>query len=182
MRAMRSWRRGGRNVRSYIQSGNVLFECSAREMASVLRAVKNRLTDTRAGEPDILCRSEQQLEETVRRAPFTSRDAGPTVKLYVAFLARSPRVKPRLPVSLPKEELEAVGMTDWEVFVSSAAARRTGFSVFRTTSSKTRSVCQRRHGTGRPSTGFWQWCEQTPSAQVDLSAIGLSVRPRRAGI
>ncbi len=120
---------GGRNVRSYIQSGNVLFECSAREMASMLRAVKKRLTDTRAGEPDILCRSEQQLEEIVRRAPFTARDAGPAVKLYVAFLARSPRVKPRLPVSLPKEELEAVGMTDREVFIVSRR-KKNGFFGF----------------------------------------------------
>ena len=120
---------GGRNVRSYIQSGNVLFECSAREMASMLRAIRKRLTDTRAGEPDILCRSEQQLEEIVGRAPFTARDAGPTVKLYVAFLARSPRVKPRLPVSLPKEELEAVGMTDREVFIVSRR-KKNGFFGF----------------------------------------------------
>ena len=120
---------GGRNVRSYIQSGNVLFECSAREMASMIRAVKKRLTDTRAGEPDILCRSEQKLEEIVRRAPFTARDTGPAVKLYVAFLARSPRVKPRLPVSLPKEELEAVGMTDREVFIVSRR-KKSGFFGF----------------------------------------------------
>ncbi len=63
---------GCRNVRTYIQSGNVLFECPAREVTATLRAVKRRLADARAGEPIILWRSEQQLEEIVRRAPFTA--------------------------------------------------------------------------------------------------------------
>jgi uncharacterized protein (DUF1697 family) len=120
---------GCSNVRTVIQSGNVLFDCSARDVPSRLRAVRKRLTDARAGEPDILWRSQAQLEEIVNRAPFTMRDAGPTVKLYVAFLARAPRVKPRLPACLPKEELEAVSMTDREVFIVSRR-KKSGFFGF----------------------------------------------------
>ena len=120
---------GCRNVRTYIQSGNILFECPAREVTATLRAVARRLADACAGEPNILWRSEQQLEEIVRRAPFTDRDAGPTIKLYVAFLARAPRIKPRFPVLLPKEELEAVGMTDREVFIVSRR-KKNGFFGF----------------------------------------------------
>jgi uncharacterized protein (DUF1697 family) len=120
---------GCSNVRTVIQSGNVLFDCSARDVASRLRAVRKRLTAARAGEPEILWRSQAQLEEIVTRAPFTTSDAGPTVKLYVAFLARAARVKPRLPVRLPKEELEAVSMTDREVFIVSRR-KKNGFFGF----------------------------------------------------
>jgi uncharacterized protein (DUF1697 family) len=120
---------GCRNVRTYIQSGNVLFECPARKVTATLRAVKRRLADARAGEPIILWRSEQQLEEMVRHAPFTHRDAGPKVKLYVAFLARAPRIKLRFPVRLPKEALEAVAMTEREVFIVSRP-KKNGFFGF----------------------------------------------------
>ena len=120
---------GCRHVTTVIQSGNILFECSARDVTSRLGAVRKRLADARVGEPDILWRSVEELERIVSQAPFTTRDAGPTVKLYVAFLARQPRAKPRLPVRLPKEELEAVSMTDREVFIVSRR-KKNGFFGF----------------------------------------------------
>ena len=102
----------------------------------MLRAVKKRLTDTRAGEPDILCRSEQQLEEIVRRAPFTARDAGPAVKLYVAFLAALASCETAVAgessergTGSGRNELEAVGMTDREVFIVSRR-KKNGFFGF----------------------------------------------------
>ena len=91
--------------------------------------MRKRLTDARVGEPEILWRSLDELQKITSRAPFTTIDAGPTVKLYVAFLARAPRVKPRMPVRLPKEELEAVSMTDREVFIVSRR-KKSGFFGF----------------------------------------------------
>lgn len=120
---------GCRNVRSVIQSGNVIFDCSRREVASIIREAKKRLADVRAGEPEILHRSVEELEEVVRRAPFTIRDAGPAVKLYVAFLTRAPRVRPQFPVSLPKEALQAVAMTERQVFIVSRP-KKNGFFGF----------------------------------------------------
>jgi uncharacterized protein (DUF1697 family) len=120
---------GCQNVRTVIQSGNVIFDCSRREVASIVRDAKRRLADARAGKPEILNRSVEELEAVVGRAPFTMRDAGPAVKLYVAFLARAPRVRPRFPVSLPKEALQAVSMTEREVFIVSRP-KKTGFFGF----------------------------------------------------
>ena len=57
------------------------------------------------------------------------RSSGPRVKLYVAFLARAPRVKLRFPVLLPKEALEAVAMTEREVFIVSRP-KKNGFFGF----------------------------------------------------
>ena len=120
---------GCRNVRSVIQSGNVFFDCPRNEVASIIREAKKRLADARTGEPVILHRSVDELVEVVRRAPFSMRDAGQAVKLSVAFLARAPRVRPRFPVSLPKEALQAVSMTEREVFIISRP-KKNGFFGF----------------------------------------------------
>jgi uncharacterized protein (DUF1697 family) len=114
---------GGRGVRTFIQSGNVIFGSSAREVTATINDVKRRLADPRAGEPEILCRSVRQIQDLVTRAPFKVGDAGPRLKLYVAFLARKPRLRPVFPLVNRKEALEAVGMTAREVFIVSRPKR-----------------------------------------------------------
>ncbi len=120
---------GCRNVRTYIQSGNVIFESPARDAAAILRKVRSKLRKVLNTEPDILCRTVGEIEELVRRAPFKDLEAEPGVKLYVAFLSQSPRSKPRLPLVSPKEALQAVAMSDREVFVVSRR-KKNGFFGF----------------------------------------------------
>ena len=62
-------------------------------------------------------------------APFKQSKPGSDAKLYVAFLARKPTRRPQFPLLLPKEELEAVAMTDREVFIVSRR-KKNGFFGF----------------------------------------------------
>ena len=98
---------GCRNVRTYIQSGNVIFDLPARGDAEVLQSLRGELRSLLGAEPEIFLRTLDELVQLVRRDPFQDFQAQPDVKLYVALLAAKPRVRPRFPLLLPKEGLEA---------------------------------------------------------------------------
>jgi uncharacterized protein (DUF1697 family) len=120
---------GFRNVRTYIQSGNVLFESSRAETATMLQSVHVKLRLVCGEEPRLMLRTARELGGAVEKAPFTARHLASGAKLYVVFLARRPRTIPAFPLSLPKERLEALGMTNREVFVVSHR-KESGFFGF----------------------------------------------------
>jgi len=70
-------------------------------------------------EPQILLRTVRQLAKVIDGSPFTERDRVSGAKLYVAFLSRSPRTRPALPLISSIEALEAIAMRDREVYIIS---------------------------------------------------------------
>ena len=120
---------GCRNVRTFIQSGNVLFDCPARDRAALLRTVKTRLRTLLGEEPEILPRSMRDIAGVIERAPFGAGHFPPGVKLYVAFLAGRPRRRPALPLISAKEALEVVEIDGLEAFVVSRP-KKNGFFGF----------------------------------------------------
>ena len=72
------------DVRTYIQSGNVLFSAKKRPAAAELEAAIER----RFGlEVDVMLRSAAELERTIEHNPFPDADRS---KLHVGFMARKP--------------------------------------------------------------------------------------------
>ena len=120
---------GCRGVRTYIQTGNVIFESPERDPAVVLQKVRVKLRGLLGGEPGVLFRTVRELEGIVRGTPFKDAKAEPGVKLYVAFLFRKPGSKPRFPLFSPKEALEAVALKNLEVFIVSRR-KKNGFYGF----------------------------------------------------
>lgn len=77
---------GCADVRTYIQSGNVLFHASA-DLAAALPAVITGQIEKGFGfAPAVLLRSRRQLREVVGKNPYGEA----TEKLYVLFLAHAP--------------------------------------------------------------------------------------------
>ena len=112
-------RAGGRNVTTLIQSGNVLFDASARGVTGIVRKVGQALGRTLGTEPEILVRSVGRIETLIAAAPFRGVQSTHGVKLYVAFLLRKPRVTPALPLVSSREALEVIRIDDREAFVVS---------------------------------------------------------------
>ena len=110
---------GCREVTTYIQSGNVLFTCDPGRTAATCANVRARVRALIGGEPEIVFRTAGDIEGLVRRAPFAAFESEPGIKLYVAFLAAPPPASPTFPLLLPKEGLEAFGMTKADVFIVS---------------------------------------------------------------
>lgn len=116
-----------RNVRTYIQSGNVLFESSARSPEAMIRKIAIQLRTLLGAEPGIVLRTLCEVQDVVRRDPFHCAEPKKDIKLYVSFLSQTPRIKPQFPLSSPKEALEALGMTAREVFVISRRKKNGSF-------------------------------------------------------
>ena len=107
------------SVRTYIQSGNVIFESSSRNPEALLRKVRGKLRGVLGSEPEIMLRSFEEMQNLVRGAPFKSSEAEKGIKLYVVFLLRMPRSRPLFPLASSKEALKAIDMSRREVFVVS---------------------------------------------------------------
>jgi uncharacterized protein (DUF1697 family) len=109
---------GCKGVKTFIQSGNVVFE-SPRQTTAVFERIREKLRDLLGYEPGVLFRAARQLETILTAAPFKGFETEPGIKRYVVFLSQKPRSKPRLPLVSFKEGLEAVGMKNLDVFVVS---------------------------------------------------------------
>jgi uncharacterized protein (DUF1697 family) len=110
---------GCRNVSSFIQSGNIIFETAASDPAALFNRVRRQVRDLAGGETGIVFRRISALEALARAKPFEGLEGDRALKLYAVFLSDQPRVKPTLPLVEPKERLEAIGMKGLDVLLVS---------------------------------------------------------------
>ncbi len=120
---------GCAGVRTYIQSGNVIFEVSEENTAAVFQRVRRKLRELLGEKPGLLFRTVRDVERIVSGTPFKRFEAEPGIKLYVAFLSRKPRSKPRFPLVSSQEALEGIAIKNLEVFIVSRR-KTSGFYGF----------------------------------------------------
>ena len=110
---------GCTNVSTYIASGNVLFAAPATGQDVLFNKIRAKTARLVGAEPGIAFRSVRDIARVVKAAPFSALASDPAIKLYVAFLTEKPARKPKFPLLLPREAIEAVAMTNLEVFLVS---------------------------------------------------------------
>lgn len=118
---------GCKDVRTYIQSGNVIFEASGGDAAALIQKAQNKLNELLGTQAIVLHRTLREVKGVVRAAPFKNMGTNTDVKLYVAFLSQKPRSKPKLPLFAPKEALEAVKVKNREVYIVSRKKTNGGY-------------------------------------------------------
>lgn len=110
---------GFSDVRTLLQSGNVLFASPGEETeAEAAIRIEACLRDKLGVETTVLLRTKRELEKLVRRDPFGDEEAGRDVKRYVAFLARRPRPELDLPI-VSVDGLELFSVEGREAFLLS---------------------------------------------------------------
>ncbi len=109
---------GCRNVRTFIASGNVVFDPPG-ALDATARKLRDRVGRLIGGEAQIVFRTVRDLARLVDANPFSTCDTTGGVKLYVAFLSARPPRTPCFPIVSSKEALEAFGMIRRDVFVVS---------------------------------------------------------------
>jgi uncharacterized protein (DUF1697 family) len=80
---------GCADVRTYIQSGNVVFAASAGVVKRVSTVVPKKIREKFGFEPPVVLRSADELSQVAARNPFL-RDGTDSSALYVGFLADAP--------------------------------------------------------------------------------------------
>jgi uncharacterized protein (DUF1697 family) len=93
---------GFKNVRTYIQSGNVIFDSASANSSAVRKKIEKKLHAALGFEvPVILCML-SELEEMIKTTPFKQAPAGTDV----VFLADEPVRAPSLPLISKTENIE----------------------------------------------------------------------------
>ncbi|GAB4329284.1 MAG: DUF1697 domain-containing protein [Candidatus Zixiibacteriota bacterium] len=112
---------GADDVQTYIQSGNVLFDAPTSELAQtrLFRAIQSRVDSLLGKRIDIIYRTSGELKQMIESDPFSSIDSRKDLKLYVAFLAKSPKGSPKLPLRSDKDGIEVIRIAGPDVFVVS---------------------------------------------------------------
>ncbi len=72
-----------KNIRTYIQSGNVVFESSAKSASSTGKKIAERLEETRGFRPHVLVLKDAELNDAIAANPYCDSKLDPkTVHFY----------------------------------------------------------------------------------------------------
>lgn len=77
------------NVKTYLQSGNVIFKNKSSNMEKITRDIERRICKTFGFLVKVIIRSENELEDIIKNNPFTAQNAEIN-NLYVSFLLYMP--------------------------------------------------------------------------------------------
>ena len=80
---------GAGNIRTYIQSGNVVFTADNATIDGLTNAVSDGIANRMGMKIPIIIRTQPELEAAVHQSPYRSRTENPK-ELHVVFLKDSP--------------------------------------------------------------------------------------------
>lgn len=116
---------GFKNVRTFQQAGNVVFETAAKNPAG---KVEKLLTESFNADLKAIIFTVDELTQIVKRDPFKRVGSG-DVMLCVVFLAEKPTQTPKLPLNSTTDKLELIAVRDRAAFVV-ARRKKTGWFGF----------------------------------------------------
>jgi len=80
---------GARNIRTYIQSGNAVFQATKRDQTRFAEKLTTTIRERHRFEPYILILGLDELEKAIRKNPFPEAESDPK-SLHLGFLASTP--------------------------------------------------------------------------------------------
>lgn len=95
---------GFKNVKTVLNSGNVLFSSSDKDAVKITSQIKGRLHETFAKEIDVIVRSKSDLQKLVKEDPFQNINVDVNTRLYVTFLSEEPTHSFKLPYESPQKD------------------------------------------------------------------------------
>jgi uncharacterized protein (DUF1697 family) len=120
---------GFRNVRTYIQCGNVIFDHASGNSVRLTKKIERTLQDVLGYEVTVILRPLAEIEAIVERNPFRKIKAAADVMLCVVFLSAEPPSKPKLPLISATEKLEVFEVRDRTAFMV-ARRKKSGWFGF----------------------------------------------------
>src|ERR1041385_2827667 len=119
---------GFRNVKTYIASGNVIFDSRATKLDGLEKKAERKLRETFGHEIAVVIFSVAQLQDLIERDPFKAFHSDSDVMLVVTFLKKKV-LRVKLPLESKTENLEVFAIQDRAVFTV-ARRKQTGWGGF----------------------------------------------------
>jgi uncharacterized protein (DUF1697 family) len=103
---------GLRDAQTYVQSGNVVFRTSAKDLVRLQKRIENGIEQSFGFRTSVVLRSSDELKDVIRRNPFAKRSGIEPNRLVVSFLAGEPGPDARdkvIQIKVGPEELRLDG-------------------------------------------------------------------------
>jgi uncharacterized protein (DUF1697 family) len=107
---------GLRNVKTFLQAGNVTFESNSRNPTLIAAKIEKQLLDSMKREMKAFVFPLEDLARITKRDPFKRIEPG-DVMLCVVFFVDEPTRSPKLPVMSTTDKLELIAVHDRAAFV-----------------------------------------------------------------
>jgi len=104
-----------KNVKTYIQSGNVVFDATEKNEAELVSKIEKGLKKSLGHDISVILRTIDEFEEIVNGDPFKSRTS-PKSKPCVTFIAEELKPRPRIPIFSPKKDYEIILIKNRELY------------------------------------------------------------------
>jgi uncharacterized protein (DUF1697 family) len=108
---------GFRNVRTYVQSGNVLFESDSVNMDEMVKKIENKINEVFGFMVVVIIRSSEELKKIITGNPLIREPGIDVEKLHVTFLRELPDKKVLSTADIKKEENEKFAISGREVYI-----------------------------------------------------------------
>jgi uncharacterized protein (DUF1697 family) len=108
---------GFSNTKTYIQSGNIIFEASNDSTASISKKIGQRILGDFGFSVPVTLKTAKEMEQIIKRNPFPRMPAIDHSKLHVTFLDDDPpknALEQLLPLASKPEQLRTIGQ---EIFL-----------------------------------------------------------------
>lgn len=105
------------SVQTYINSGNVIFKTSGRDLARLAKKIEDAIEGRYGFRSDVILRTPTEMREAIARCPFASRPTLEPGKLAVSFLAGEPTAEAVEKVLAIKAEPEELGIRGRELYI-----------------------------------------------------------------
>lgn len=117
-----------KNVKTLIQSGNILFDSDISNKNSLTKKIEDRLKKDFGNEIKVMLRTLTELRKAEQTNPFNNYKKNGDAKFYVCFLYELPKIKIRAGY-YEKEACDILAIKDKDVFIVSLPTKngRYGF-------------------------------------------------------
>ena len=105
------------DAQTYIQSGNVVFRTTGRDLASLAKKIGDAIEKSFGFRPGVILRTPSELREVIARNPFAARTGIDPRKLLVTFLLDDPGTDARKKALSIKTDPEELRIVSREVYV-----------------------------------------------------------------
>ncbi|HWN08694.1 MAG TPA: DUF1697 domain-containing protein [Pyrinomonadaceae bacterium] len=109
---------GFKSVRTYIQSGNVIFETRDSDADKVVRKIEKAIYQSLGHEVTVILRTVAELKNLVEGDHFKHIESEEDVMRFVTFMSAEPLRAPRLPFVIPKENAEILVIRNRTAFLA----------------------------------------------------------------
>ena len=109
---------GLKNVKTYIQSGNVLFDCAKTDSIALTKRIEKGIHQAVGFEVPVVLRTIDEIEAIVEHDPFANGRIPADAKRYVSFLVVRSTSELKTPYLSPKKDCEIIHLIPREIFTA----------------------------------------------------------------